>query len=80
VPEIALVPRNCLDPVMPLVTSIGGSDAQDDLFRQAYLLSLRAAGREVEATAYFKAMTASKRLTPSYASELTLSECICSLS
>src|SRR5262245_40584809 len=25
-----------LDPVMPLMTGIGGSDAQDDLFRQAY--------------------------------------------
>jgi hypothetical protein len=34
-----------LDPVMPLMTSIGGSDAQDDLFRQTYLRSLQAAGR-----------------------------------
>ena len=32
-----------LDPVMPLMTSIGGSDAQDDLFRQTYLRSLQAA-------------------------------------
>jgi hypothetical protein len=53
-----------LDPVMPLMTSIGGSDAQDDLFRQAYLRSLQAAGRETEATAYFKAMTVNKRRTP----------------
>jgi hypothetical protein len=52
-----------LDPVMPLMTSIGGSDAQDDLFRQAYLRSLQAAGREADATAYFKAMTANKRET-----------------
>jgi hypothetical protein len=52
-----------LDPVMPLMTSIGGSDAQDDLFRQAYLRSLQAAGRKAEATAYFKAMTANKRRT-----------------
>src|SRR5215813_4377913 len=26
-----------LDPVMPMMTAIGGSDAQDDLFRQTYL-------------------------------------------
>ena len=26
-----------LDPIMPMMTSIGGSDAQDDLFRQTYL-------------------------------------------
>ncbi|HWX34063.1 MAG TPA: hypothetical protein VNZ53_42375 [Steroidobacteraceae bacterium] len=31
------------------MTSIGGSDAQDDLFPQAYLRSLQAAGREAEA-------------------------------
>jgi hypothetical protein len=52
-----------LDPVMPLMTSIGGSDAQDDLFRQAYLGSLQAARREAEATAYFKTMTANKHRT-----------------
>jgi hypothetical protein len=49
---------------MPLITSIGGSDAQDDLFRQAYLRGLQAAGREVEAAAYFKAMTVNKCPTP----------------
>jgi hypothetical protein len=53
-----------LDPVMRLMTLIGGSDAQDDLFRQAYLRGLQAAGRKVEATAYFKAMAANKRRTP----------------
>ena len=26
-----------LDRVMPMMTSIGGSDAQDDMFRQTYL-------------------------------------------
>jgi hypothetical protein len=48
---------------MPLMTSIGGSDAQDGLFRQAYLRSLQAARREAEATAYFKTMTANKHRT-----------------
>ena len=32
-----------------VMTSIGGSDAQDELFPQAYLRSLQAAGREAEA-------------------------------
>ena len=53
-----------LDPVMPMMTSIGGSDAQDDLFRQTYLRSLQAAGRHVEAAAYFDAITADKSRTP----------------
>ena len=53
-----------LDPVMPMMTSIGGSDAQDDLFRQAYLRSLQAAGRRADAAAYFDRNTANKSLTP----------------
>ena len=53
-----------LDPVMPMMTSIGGSDAQDDLFRQAYLRSLQAAGRRADAAAYFERMTADKSRTP----------------
>jgi len=53
-----------LDPVMPMMTSIGGSDAQDDLFRQTYLRSLQAAGRHVQAAAYFDAITAAKSPTP----------------
>jgi tetratricopeptide (TPR) repeat protein len=53
-----------LDPVMPMMTSIGGSDAQDDLFRQTYLRSLQAAGLHVEAAAYFDAITAGKSRTP----------------
>ena len=53
-----------LDPVMPMMPSIGGSDAQDDLFRQTYLRSLQAAGRHVEAAAYFDAITAGKSRTP----------------
>ncbi len=52
-----------LDPVMPMMTAIGGSDAQDDLFRQTYLRSLQAAGRRVDAVAYFQAITADKSPT-----------------
>jgi tetratricopeptide (TPR) repeat protein len=53
-----------LDPVMPMMTWIGGSDAQDDLFRQTYLRSLQAAGRHADAAAYFERMTAGKSCTP----------------
>jgi tetratricopeptide (TPR) repeat protein len=53
-----------LDPVTPMMTSIGGSDAQDDLFRQTYLRSLQAAGRHAEAAAYFDVITAGKSRTP----------------
>jgi hypothetical protein len=53
-----------LDPVMPMMTSIGGSDAQDDLFRQTYLRSLQAAGRHADAAAYFERITAGKLRTP----------------
>ena len=53
-----------LDPVMPMMTSIGGSDAQDDLFRRNYLRSLQAAGRHAEAAAYCDAITAGKSRTP----------------
>ena len=52
-----------LDPVMPMMTWIGGSDAQDDLFRQAYLRSLQAAGRRAEAATYFERITAGKSRT-----------------
>jgi hypothetical protein len=47
-----------------MMTSIGGSDAQDDLFRQTYLRSLQAAGRRADAAAYFDRNTANKSLTP----------------
>src|SRR5262249_28710341 len=52
-----------LDPVMPMMTAIGGSDAQDDLFRQTYLRSLQAAGRRADAAADFEAITADKSPT-----------------
>ena len=60
---IAPAPPQLLDPVMPMMTSIGGSDAQDDLFRQAYLRSLQAAGRRAEAATYFERITAGKSRT-----------------
>jgi tetratricopeptide (TPR) repeat protein len=53
-----------LDPAMSAMTAIGGSDAQDDLFRQAYLRSLQAAGRHSDAAAYFDRMSGSKTRTP----------------
>jgi hypothetical protein len=53
-----------LDPVMSMRTSIGGSDAQDDLFRQTYLRSLQAAGRHADAAAYSARITAGKLRTP----------------
>jgi hypothetical protein len=52
-----------LDPVMPMMTRIGGSDSQDDLFRQTYLRSLQAAGRRADAASYFKRITVGKALT-----------------
>jgi tetratricopeptide (TPR) repeat protein len=53
-----------LDPVMPNVTVVGGSDAQVDLFRQTYLRSLLDCGRKADARAYWTAATAGKTLTP----------------
>jgi hypothetical protein len=52
-----------LDPVMPMMTRIGGSDSQDDLFRQTYLRSLQAAGRRADAASYFERITVGKALT-----------------
>lgn len=53
-----------LDPVMPDLTAIGGSDAQDDLFRQAYLAALLGAGRRADAEAWWKVMTGWKVPSP----------------
>ncbi len=53
-----------LDPVMAMMTCIGGSDAQDELFRQTYLRSLQAAGRHGDAAAYLERITAGKVATP----------------
>jgi hypothetical protein len=52
-----------LDPIIAEMPAVGGSDAQDDLFRQAYLTGLIEAGRTADAERYWKTMTAWK--TPS---------------
>lgn len=52
-----------LEPVMPDITRCGGSDAQDDLFRQAYLTGLIAAGRRTDAAAYLDVFTQGKSAT-----------------
>lgn len=44
-----------LDPVMPRITTIGGSDAQDDLFRQMYGVALAKGKRTADARAFFLA-------------------------
>lgn len=44
-----------LDPVMPRITTIGGSDAQDDLFRQMYGVALAKGGRAADARSWFDA-------------------------
>jgi hypothetical protein len=43
---------------------LAAATPQDDLFRQAYLRSLQAAGRHADAAAYFDRITAGKASTP----------------
>lgn len=50
-----------LEPVMPRLTRIGGSDAQDDLFRQTYFVALARAGRKADARAYWERFNAGKK-------------------
>jgi len=52
-----------LEPAIPDLTRIGGSDAQDDLFRMAYFVALARAGRKADATAYFRHMNEGKPQT-----------------
>jgi tetratricopeptide (TPR) repeat protein len=52
------------DPAMAEMTAVGGSDAQDDLFRQAYLTALIGAGRTTDARRYWDAMTSFKVRSP----------------
>jgi hypothetical protein len=52
------------DPVIDEMTAVGGSDAQDDLFRQAYLTALIGAGRTADAQRYWATMTSFKTLSP----------------
>ncbi len=50
-----------LDPVMAHMPRIGGSDAQDDLFRFAHLDSLRRSGRRADASALLRKRLAQKK-------------------
>lgn len=51
-------------PAMPYMTRIGGSDAQDDLFRFAYIDSLRRCGRRADAAAYLNERLSRKPASP----------------
>ena len=44
-----------LDPAMPQMTTIGGSDAQDDLFRQMYFVALARSARRADARSFLAA-------------------------
>jgi len=59
-----------LEPVMPLVARIGGSDAQDDLFRFAFVDSLARCGRRADAAAYLRDRLSRKPASPLEASLL----------
>ncbi|HTR58455.1 MAG TPA: hypothetical protein VMM27_09785 [Casimicrobiaceae bacterium] len=53
-----------LEPVMSLMTRIGGSDAQDDLFRFAFVDSLSRCGRRADAAAYLRGRMSRKPASP----------------
>jgi len=53
-----------LDPVIDAVGAVGGSDAQDDLFRQAHLTALIGSRRWDDARRRFVTMTSFKTLAP----------------
>jgi hypothetical protein len=52
-----------LAPVLDALPAIGGSDAQNDLFRQAHLVALRAADRTGDARRVLERLVATKRRT-----------------
>jgi tetratricopeptide (TPR) repeat protein len=52
------------EPIIDDVVMVGGSDAQDDLFRQAYLTSLINSGMKSEARGYLDKISVSGRPTP----------------
>jgi len=52
-----------LAPVLDALPAIGGSDAQNDLFRQSHVVCLRDAGRTAEARRAFERMVGAKRRT-----------------
>lgn len=61
-----------LDPVMDRMTRIGGSDAQDDLFRFAHIDSLKRSGRKADAHTLLQTRLSHKR--PSALEEKLLAE------
>lgn len=62
--ENGLAAAQWFDPVMDRMTIIGGSDAQDDLFRFAHLDSLKRSGRNADAKARLTSRLAQKRPSP----------------
>jgi hypothetical protein len=52
------------DKARPRLTEIGGSDAQDDLFRFAHITSLAASGRQADARELLASRLASKTPSP----------------
>lgn len=50
-----------LEPAMPGMMQIGGSDAHYDLFRQAYFCALARTGRKAEAAAYLNRVLGNKK-------------------
>lgn len=53
-----------LEPVMPRMTAIGGSDAQDDLFRQTWFTALARSGRKADARGYWERFNRGKKASP----------------
>lgn len=53
-----------LEAILPDLTRVGGSDAQDDLFRQMYFNALAAGGRKSEARAYWEKFSGTRLPTP----------------
>jgi len=53
-----------LEPVMPRLTTVGGSDAQDDLFRQTYFTALARSGRKADARRYWEHFNTGKKTSP----------------
>ena len=53
-----------LNPVINEIIMVGGSDAQDDLFRQMYLLSLIKSGKKKESLKYLNEISTSEKFTP----------------
>ena len=53
-----------LKPIIDNIIKVGGSDAQDDLFRQMYLLSLIKSNKRSESAEYLNTISTSPEFTP----------------